>query len=678
MAGMACCSPPQFARAAAALGLAVAALGIARSESAAETVNSIGMKLLRVEAGAFRMGASETPLPDALAVQAYRRFGDFDEKPAHRVRISKPFYIGAYEVTNAQYEQFDPSHHDLRGKLGYSRGDGEAVVFVSWHDAVRFTQWLSKQDGKPYRLPTEAEWEYAARAGTQSPFWTGDTLPAAFQKNARQTWFPDPTRSKPEADAVDLTVGKTPPSPWGLFDMHGNVEEWCFDWYGPYEAGEQQDPAGRSDGDFKVTRGGSHSTELYFLRSANRSGTVPEDKSWLIGFRVVQAAGPAGKALPVPGPPAAQRRVAVGPPAGRGPDPDKPYFKGPRQYVKIAPDSWGPLFSKHNHDPAIVEVANGDLLAIWYTCVTEQGRELGTAASRLRYGSEEWEAASPFWDAPDRNDHAPALWSDGKTLYHFQGLAAAATWGNLALILRTSSDDGATWTKARLIAPEHGTRHQPVESVFRTREAFLVLPADAVSGGAGGTALHVSRDGGKTWEDAGGTIAGIHAGVAQLSDGRLMALGRGDNIDGRMPQSLSSDIGRTWTRSARPFPPIGGGQRLVLTRLREGPLLLASFAREMTVTDESGMERKVSGLFGALSFDDGETWPARRLIGDDGPGHQVESTDGQPFTMSWSSAEPRGYLSVCQSQDGIIHLIGSRQHYAFNLAWLKELPPALR
>ena len=105
-----------------------------------------------------------------------------------------------------------------------------------------------------------------------------------------------------------------------------------------------------------------------------------------------------------------------------GPAPNTPYFKGPRKYVKILEEASGPLFSRHNHDPAIAKCKNGDLLAIWYTCFREPGRELALAASRLRYEAEEWDDADLFWDAPDRNDHAPALWFDGEeTLYHFNG-----------------------------------------------------------------------------------------------------------------------------------------------------------------------------------------------------------------------------------------------------------------
>jgi len=640
--------------------------------------NSIGMRLVRIEPGRFEMGVGKTPLPMSLAGRPFRTEGDFDEKPVHPVTISKAFYMGACEVTNAQYEQFDPSHRRLRGKLGFSKADDEAVVFVSWHEAVGFCEWLSKKEGLPYRLPTEAEWEYACRAGTQTSFHTGDDLPKVFHKNQRRSWFPDPGHPGDRV-VVSLTVGQTPPNPWGLYDMHGNVEEWCSDWYGPYEPGKASDPVGRSDGDFRVTRGGSHSTEVYYLRSANRSGTLPEDKSWLIGFRVVLGETPGTAPRPPVPPPSHQRdvRQQIPPAVAKGPDPNKPFFKGPRKYVKIPPSSNGPMFSHHNHDPAICECPNGDLLAIWYTCVEEQGRELGLLASRLRYGQEEWEMAGPFWDAPDRNDHAPALWFDGRdTIYHFVGLSVAATWGNLAVVLRTSKDHGATWSKARLICPEHGPRNQPIESVFRTREGAILLPCDAVTGGYGGTAIHVSRDNGQTWIDAGGKAAGIHAGIAQLNDGRLLAFGRGDEIDGMMPRSLSADMGKTWTYGKSDFPPIGGGQRLVLLRLREGPLFFASFAKRMMLRDVSGRERPVGGLYAALSFDEGQTWPVRRLISDDGPGRPVETTDGVLFTLSFTSAEPRGYLSVCQAVDGVIHLISSRQHYAFNLAWLKTPPPA--
>jgi len=675
-------------------------LGIILAVDAAEMhkaklyTNSLGMKLVRIEPGTFKMGYDQVAaLSDEILnatehngrdikLSRFGQFGDYDEHPTHQVTISRAFYMSVTEVTNEQYEKFDPLHIHLRGKRGFSIDNNEAVVFVSWHQAKAFCDWLSEKEDLPYRLPTEAEWEYACRAGSTTQFSTGDTLPDEFLKNPGNSWYPCPTHGRGREEVVPLHVGKTRPNPWGLYDMHGTVEEWCLDWYGPYEAEHQIDPVGRVDGDFKVTRGGSHGTVAYYLRSANRMGTLPQDKSFMIGFRVVLGEMPKTKPLPSVPKPLYQQKVKqdIPPDATSALDPDKPYFCGPRNYVKIPAGSNGPLFSAHNHDPAVVECPNGDLLAIWYTCVSERGRELGLAASRLRYEQDEWEPASPFWDAPDRNDHAPALWRDGDKIYHFVGLSTAATWGPLAIVMRTSTDNGATWTKARLIVPEHQRRNQVTESVFRTQEGYIVLACDATPAGSGGTALHISKDNGQTWTDPGGTIAGIHAGVVQLDDGRLIAFGRGDNIDGQMPKSISTDMGKTWTYSASGFPPIGSGQRLVLLRLKEGPLFFASFANgkpAVMVTDVSGRKKPVQGLFAAASFDGGQTWPHVRLVTDDGPEREAKTTNGREFTMSWTTAEPKGYLSVCQGQNGLIHLISSWNHYVFNLKWLQTPPPSI-
>jgi sulfatase modifying factor 1 len=653
---------------------------VSNSRQEAKTfVNSIGMKFVSIQPGSFMMGQNQG--------------GDWDERPVHKVNITQSFSVSATEVTNAQYEQFEAEHRALRGKLGYSKEDNEAVIFVSWYDAVDFCKWLSKKEDRPYRLPTEAEWEYACRAGTVTAYYTGETLPREFYKNARISWFPDPAHPLPAAEPMPLTVGQTEANPWGLYDMHGNVEEWCYDWYGPYEPNEQTDPVGRDDGDFKVTRGGSHSTPIIYLRSANRLGTLPDDKSWLIGFRVVAGEMPKTEPLASPEPASYARDVneVRRPDWTKGPDPNKPYFMGPVEYVKIPPESNGPMYSEHNHDPALVNCPNGDLLAIWYSCRDEWGRELTILASRLRYGSEDWGPASVFWNAPDRNDHAPAFWFDGKdTIYHFNGLSAAATWGNLATIMRTSTDNGATWSKARLINPEHGLRHMPVESVFRTREGYLVLPCDAVTGGNGGTAIDISRDEGETWIDpgagreapkfldgeTGAWIAGIHAGVVQLKDGSLMALGRGNSINGRMPMSISRDMGVNWTYSASEFQPLVGGQRLVLKRLLEGPILLVSFTNPntgMKLEDSAGKELRVFGMFAALSFDEGKTWPVKKLLTDGGPAREIDGGGNTgKFVMDPTHAEPKGYLAAKQTPDGLIHLITSKQYYVFNLAWLRQ------
>jgi len=632
--------------------------------------NSIGMKFVRIEPGSFAMGfAGTNETASSLPKELIKRKGhfpngDFDEHPKHNVTITKPFYIGVYEVTNTQYEMFDPQHKKLRGRAGFSLQDDEAVVFVSYNDAVRFCDWISTKEQKPYRLPTEAEWEYACRAGTTTIFNTGDTLPEAFVKGNFET-----AAEKP----VPLHVGKTPPNAWGLYDMHGNVEEFCYDWYGPYEAGHQIDPVGRVDGDFRVCRGGSHSTAPYYLRSANRIGTLPDDKQWMTGFRVVLGPMPKTEPLPMPEPPRVQKNVSRKIPHDltTGPDPDKPYFEGPRLFVKIPKDSTGPLYYKHSHFLAVTECPNGDLLAAWFNCMEEMGRELCVAASRLRYGEKQWEPASVFWDAPDRNDHANALWYDGTdTIYHFNGLGTR--WRNLAVILRKSTDSGATWSKARLILPGHDTgRHTVVESVFRAQDGRIVLPFD----GRRGSIMLLSSDQGQTWTDPGGNIRGTHAGITQLADGRLMAFARHGAINGNVPKSISTDMGKTWTYRAGPFSAIHTGRRLALMRLKDGTLFCASFATNMKITNTTSAQHTINGLFGAVSFDDGETWPHIRVLCPRQGPVETKTMDGDPYTIDTATGEPIGYLSVCQSQDGVIHLLSSRQHYAFNVKWLSTPPP---
>jgi len=637
--------------------------------------NSLGMKFVRIEPGTFKMGqlrrlpSEVLPSLESGYGGGYFDFlanGDFDEKPVHKVTITRPFYMGSFEVTNFQYELFEPEHKLLRGKNGFSKGDNEAVVFVSWYQAKAFCDWLSEKEELTYRLPTEAEWEYACRAGTTTNFYTGDILPKEFLKR----------RGGEKQLKGLLSVGQTPPNRWGLYDMHGNVEEWCYDWYGPYKPWPAIDPVGYADGNIRVTRGGSHSTCAYYLRSANRMGTVPEDKNWVIGFRVVIGEMPKTKPLPAPPPQLHQQNVVQRSPeqVTIGPDPDKPYFKGARKYVKIPRDATGPLFASHNHSPAIVACPNGDLLATWFSSVTERGREMTIAGARLRYGQEQWDPASLFWDGPDRNDVAPGMWRDenGK-IYWTTGLSAGADYGKSAKVLRTSTDSGATWSRARITGFGHIRGLVPGAVAFKLKDGTLV--------GNGFIRLLLSRDNGLSWTDPGGHIRGGHICTVLLKDGSFFVLTREEEVNGMMAISSSKDLGKSYTYKASIFPPIGGGQSPAMFRLKEGPIFFASFAGRamgITVTDSSGVKRRVRGLFAAVSEDECKTWSNIRLVSDDGPGKSETSTDGGCFAMSQRNSEYRGYLSACQSNNGVIHLISSYSHYSFNLKWLKTPPPPLR
>ncbi len=536
--------------------------------------------------------------------------------------------MGTTEITNAQYEAFAPSHKALRGYKGFSKADDEAVILVSWDEANAYCEWLSRKTGRHFRLPTEAEWEFACRAGTTTAYNTGETFPEEqwkVQKNTR------------DKEPVSLQVAQFAPNAWGLYDMHGNVEEWCLDACSSSRAlPSLSSPASPAPtGDLRAVRGGSHNTPVEFLRSDSRSASLPEDRSVLLGFRIVE--------------PSPAREKSQGQAGSIG-----PVFREPVPYV-IEPVDGTPFYA-HNHQPAVTWTPEGTLLAIWFSTQAEAGREMVVLQSE--FDGERWTPATLFCKVPGRNMTGSALLTlESGEILHFQGVGDAGEWKDLALATR-KRDLGGHWSPLRYIEPEHEVRHQVIAGPIVTRDGRILLCCDAGPDGEAGTSLHISKDGGKTWKDTGSTIAGIHAGIVERADGSLMAFGRGNSIEGHMPCSVSRDGGYTWEYSPTEFPPIGSGQRLVLKRLQEGPLMLCSFGAE--------------GLFAALSYDDGASWPVKKLLTDG-----VERTlDGGAwtgsFTMDSTHAEPKGYLCCTQSPDGIIHLLSSRVHYRFNLEWLRQ------
>lgn len=655
------------------------------------STNSIGIKFVRIEPGTFLMG-QDGPATDHQLQRHPEKFddADADEKPVHKVTLSHAFEMGETEVTLAQYRQFRPDH------LAGQGADQDAVTKVSWNDAVQFCQWLSTKEKKPYRLPTEAEWEYACRAGTTTLFHTGDSLPPGFQKWGSDVTFRDryftkgdlPPEYRIKVSRSDfLRVGQTVANAWGLKDMHGNVAEWCADWYGPYEAAEQTDAIGPSDGDFRVYRGGYHSIFTRMLRSANRGAWLPDSSSDKIGFRIVLGEAPHGThSSPAP-PPLNAQNVSQSLAKIQTTSEDVPVFMGPKPYVKIHEKSYGPLFFRHNHSPSVTECPNGDLLAVWYSCANEDGAELSNVASRLRRGQNEWEPASVFWDGVDINDHAPKVWWDGeKTLYHFaRGLREN--------IMRTSTDNGATWSKARSIQPPGEFGNQ----LLRLKDGTFVLGHDVRQ-----VSLVTSHDSGLTWNyndvkqrlsdfrpgGKGFRYPGIHAPMVQLADGRILAMSRNDppedqeKFQFKTPMSFTADLGKTWTYEASPFPAISSVQRQAMIRLQDGSILFFSFTDQWRDSKNSmGMRFKQAhgefvgyGLFAALSLDEGKTWPVRRLITPGGAEQKVNTIDRVMFTLSDTMAEPCGYLAATQTWDGNIQLITSKNHYVFNAAWLKTLP----
>jgi formylglycine-generating enzyme required for sulfatase activity len=249
--------------------------------------NSIGMKLVLIPAGEFFMGSDGTD-PEAGNQEVV--FDEFGRKQKHRVQITRRFYLGETEVTCGQFRRFvDEARYQTEAEKvvrgsdtwknpGFEQSDEHPVVNVTWNDAVAFCEWLSKKEGRTYRLPTEAEWEYACRAGTLTRYYFGndpDRLGAYAWYHVNSGGKPHPVRQKYS-------------NAWGLFDMHGNVWEWCRDEFAAdyYRRSPPVDPHG-PDGEsaLRVWRGGSWLSLAPEVRAATRFGRPPGDRSFAVGFR---------------------------------------------------------------------------------------------------------------------------------------------------------------------------------------------------------------------------------------------------------------------------------------------------------------------------------------------------------------------------------------------------------
>jgi formylglycine-generating enzyme required for sulfatase activity len=241
--------------------------------------NSAGIKLILIPAGSFLMGSPESEVGHRL-----------NEALQHEITITRPFYLGVHPITQEQYQRVT-GRNPSRFQASNGGGPDHPVENVSWEEAVAFCRQLSawpeeKQAGRVYRLPTEAEWEHACRGGTTLAFGCGGSL-SALQANFDGN-YPYQGQKGPALSRT-TRVGSYPANNFGLCDMHGNVWEWCADWYDEryYLMSPKRDPQGPASGQVRVLRGGSWRNQAVTCRAAYRNGLAPTKHDSCTGFRVV-------------------------------------------------------------------------------------------------------------------------------------------------------------------------------------------------------------------------------------------------------------------------------------------------------------------------------------------------------------------------------------------------------
>jgi formylglycine-generating enzyme required for sulfatase activity len=253
--------------------------------------DGVSMRMKRLPAGTFLMGSSETEGNNRATVgerwdnEKMEMVGERNvagrdaDEVQHEVTLTKPFYLGIYEVTQEQWRAV------MGNNPSYFKGDKRPVEMVSWDEANEFCRRASEKTGRRFRLPTEAEWEYACRGGTATAFHTGNTINTNQANYDGNYVYGDGVKGVRRRETVE--VGRFPANAWGLHDMHGNVWEWCSDWYGEYPPGRQSDPKGPVSGEYRVLRGGSWINSPRYCRSAYRYRYGPGGRGSDFGCRLV-------------------------------------------------------------------------------------------------------------------------------------------------------------------------------------------------------------------------------------------------------------------------------------------------------------------------------------------------------------------------------------------------------
>ncbi len=636
-----------------------------------DSTNSLGMRMIEIAPGTFEMGAETLVFNLGEKTPESKDAPFWDETPRHRVTLSKAFRISEEKVTIEEFRQFRPRYQPT----GYF---DSYVTGVNWYDAVEFCQWLSRKEGKVYRLPTEAEWEYVCRAGTTNLFWSGARPPHGEDIN-----------------------------PWGLKRMESGPPEWCYDWHGEYLPQAQTDPVGYDSGWGKVVRGGAvravqnknpdGSTTLgpdlapVWYRCANRCSLMPDTPRFernhlchFVGFRVVEGELPntapikSCPELPLQGVKQKPADWADAPPA------EKPYFKA-RVLISSPPDfttaeqcaavGFSRAVQGKVHSGGITYCPNGDLLAISFSSSlgkSESAPNTCMVVTRLRRGAEQWDLPELFYKLSGLNDQSGLLWNDNGKIWFFGG---GRDLGQVPFRFTTSTNSGNTWSELHpaVVAGEPGPFvAQPITSAFRGPDGAIYVATDAKGAHS---LLWVSKDEGKTWFDTGGRTAGRHTTFVLLPDGRILGMGGKDsNIESYMPKCYSSDFGKTWgTAEKTPFAALGSNQRPKLLRLASGRLFFAGdFQNIRLVTSPPPSAIKERGSYVALSDDEGKTWRIKKL------------SMATPHA-DWTGVVPKGgkpqhgfgtlgYCDAVQTPDGLIHLMTSKgkpsMHFAMNEAWI--------
>ena len=604
--------------------------------------NNQGMNMLKVAAGSFLMGGGD-------------EVNNHDALPIHQVTLTQDYYIAQEPVT---VEQFFAFIKEKYGRiLPYEQYQGY-ILGVSYEEAAEYVEWLSRNEGQSYNLPTEAQWEYATRQS--------DIIP------------------------VDR-----------MCDMH--IREWCYDWYASYSDDASENPAGPVNGSLRCVRGGYlDNPKKYnkfplepFYRCALPAGYKHNEKDNYndfgkhpIGFRVVLGGEPKPKGLQLPFFLSVGVRQETEDYRLASPNANIPYFRK-RYLFPIPPDNctaqeiratgFPNSFRHHHHSPGFTNAQNGDLLYSVYSTYREYDAESGLVGCRFRVGEDQWGMPDVFLNAVGVNDHAPMFHTDKDgVIYHFWG------WPQLdhayPFQYVVSKDNGETWSDVQFPLFTEKAEYvceQPVNTGIDATDGTFYLAADAsanvsmddtgVQKLGASSVLWRSRDGKKTWENPKSRTAGRHTTAVELKDGSILALGgKNSDIEGYMPGAITTNGGDTYKVFKTCFPAMNSGQRPSVLRLGSGKLVMCGDYQTKNNVKPADMQDKL-GSYVAWSEDEGVSWTFKLLWG----------TQNRKKTPNmFGNASTIGYSVMKQSPDGLIHIVCSNVqpllHLCFNEAWLLD------